>query len=110
MLGAHSFPGNVRELEAMVFDAVARHESGKLALDAFKDWLGAKPAPDPATAAGSNGHADDCPDIPTLKQAEDALVEKALRLCGGNQSAAARHLGISRQALGKRLAVRKQKS
>ena len=41
LLNTYAFPGNVRELEAMVFDAVARHQGGSLALQAFKDAMGA---------------------------------------------------------------------
>ena len=41
--------------------------------------------------------------LPTLKQAANDLVEKAMAHTGGNQSAAAKILGISQQALSKRL-------
>ena len=40
MLSSYDFPGNVRELRALVFDAVARHISGPLPLDAFAETLG----------------------------------------------------------------------
>src|SRR6185369_4969440 len=36
LLAVHSFPGNVRELQAMVADAVARSEAGVLSLDPFR--------------------------------------------------------------------------
>ena len=35
----YPFPGNVRELQAMVFDAVARHRSGILSMDAFREAI-----------------------------------------------------------------------
>src|SRR5207237_5001560 len=41
LLNTYAFPGNVRELEAMIFDAVARHQGGSLALQAFKEAMGA---------------------------------------------------------------------
>jgi DNA-binding protein Fis len=41
--------------------------------------------------------------LPTLKQIEQLLVDEALRRAGGNQAIAAMMLGISRQALNKRL-------
>ena len=41
--------------------------------------------------------------LPTLKEAEDALVAAALRHADGNQGVAAGLLGVSRQALNKRL-------
>jgi DNA-binding NtrC family response regulator len=39
-LNTYSFPGNVRELEALVFDAVARHQGAVLSLHSFKETLG----------------------------------------------------------------------
>lgn len=41
--------------------------------------------------------------LPTLKQAEQNLIDEALKRAKGNQSIAARSLGITRQALNKRL-------
>ncbi|HCB13479.1 MAG TPA: hypothetical protein DEP36_07940 [Gammaproteobacteria bacterium] len=44
--------------------------------------------------------------MPTLKQATDLLIQEALRRSSGNQTAAAKLLGISQQALSKRLRSR----
>ena len=41
--------------------------------------------------------------FPTLKEAEDSLIEEALRRANGNQTIAAELLGISRRALNNRL-------
>jgi two-component system, NtrC family, nitrogen regulation response regulator GlnG len=41
--------------------------------------------------------------LPTLSQAEEALIKEALNRAEGNQGVAAGMLGISRQALNKRL-------
>lgn len=41
--------------------------------------------------------------LPTLKEATQLLIDEALRRAKGNQSHAARLLGISPQALSKRL-------
>jgi DNA-binding NtrC family response regulator len=107
LLNTYAFPGNVRELEAMVFDAVARHPGGSLSLQAFKDAIEAgRPL-----MAGERGTAPALPSqsswdtepLPTLKEAEDALVAAALRHADGNQGVAAGLLGLSRQALNKRL-------
>jgi DNA-binding NtrC family response regulator len=107
LLNTYAFPGNVRELEAMVFDAVARHPGGPLALHAFKEAMEAgrallagepmaAPAPPPARAWEAES-------LPTLKAAEEALIAAALRHAAGNQGMAAGLLGVSRQALNKRL-------
>jgi DNA-binding NtrC family response regulator len=107
LLNTYAFPGNVRELEAMVFDAVARHQGGSLSLQAFKDAIeAARPlvAAERASAAvlpSQNGW--DMEPLPTLKEAEDTLIDAAMRYADGNQGVAAGLLGLSRQALNKRL-------
>jgi len=46
--------------------------------------------------------------FPSLREAEDHLVAEAVRLSDNNQGIAASLLGISRQALNKRLSKRKK--
>jgi DNA-binding NtrC family response regulator len=107
LLNIYAFPGNVRELEAMVFDAVARHQGGTLSLQAFKDAMGAGQsllAGEPLSVLPLPSQSPwDTEPLPTLKEAEDALVAAALRHADGNQGVAAGLLGLSRQALNKRL-------
>ena len=105
LLENYHFPGNVRELRAMVFDAVARHKSGPvLGVKSFrktiKEQLNASPR-------GKKGEAQVVATgerFPTLKEAERLHIEEALRRAGGNQGTAAALLGISRPALNRRLA------
>jgi len=42
LLSRYDFPGNVRELRAMVFDAVARHTTGPLPIEPFLESTGGK--------------------------------------------------------------------
>ena len=103
MLSNYHFPGNVRELESMVFDAVARHQRGVLSLQGFKAAIGSEldsmeRTEAPAVPAGM--FADH---LPTLKEAEQYLIEQALQRAKGNQGIAASMLGLTRQALNKRL-------
>jgi DNA-binding NtrC family response regulator len=110
LLASYPFPGNLRELQAMVFEAVARNESPKLGLERFKELirrereglvessLGTAPAC-PVDSSGGVSFAH----FPTLKEAESVLIEKALLLANSNQGVAASLLGISRQALNRRL-------
>jgi DNA-binding NtrC family response regulator len=107
LLSNHNFPGNVRELESMIFDAVSNHRSGKLSMDLFKRHIFREEQP---IVTDSEQCLDevDVPisfsqKLPTLKQAERFLVAEAMRRAEGNQSIAAMSLGISRQALNKRL-------
>jgi DNA-binding NtrC family response regulator len=103
LLDNYHFPGNVRELRAMVFDAVARHKSGPvLSAKSFrktvKQQIGNKTAlKGSATRAGNDDR------FVTLKEAERLHIEEALRRAGGNQGTAAALLGISRPALNRRL-------
>jgi DNA-binding NtrC family response regulator len=106
LLGTYHFPGNVRELRAMIYDAVSQHHSGVLALRRFDQSIGAPP-PSPLATQSSTAPGDELLSfalrLPTLKQAGELLVREAMRRSGGNQTQAAKLLGISRPALNKRL-------
>jgi DNA-binding NtrC family response regulator len=108
LLLCYSFPGNVRELQAMVFDAVSNHTSGILSMDTFKPRISPK-QPSMETGAGESPISLSSlvsfhEQLPTLKEIEDLLIAEAMSRAGNNQSIAAMSLGISRQALNKRLA------
>ena len=107
-LGTYGFPGNIRELRAMVFDAMARHDRGVLSLAGFREAIGSQCRPTAASPLPflqglRAGNSPPAGPIPTLKEAEEALIAHALRIANGNQGIAAAHLGITRQALNKRL-------
>lgn len=112
LLSTYDFPGNVRELETLIYDAVSRHESGVLSLESFKNVIDMErgkllhtPAViDPASLSLEQFLTG----FPTLKQAETFIIERALERAKGNQGIAASILGITRQALNKRL-IRKKK-
>ena len=106
-LEVYDFPGNIRELKALLFDAVARHERGVLSLTLFRERIGITQAAvrhDPLTYLdGSGSLSAESRKMPTLKEAEETLIAHALRFAKGNQGIAAKYLGITRQALNKRL-------
>jgi two-component system nitrogen regulation response regulator GlnG len=106
LLNTYNFPGNVRELEALVFDAVTRHQGTILSLESFTEAITGKPQlaatelpEEPPTALTAWFPAQ----LPTLKEVEEALLTEALSRADGHQSVATALLGISRQALNKRL-------
>jgi DNA-binding NtrC family response regulator len=106
LLSAHHFPGNVRELESTVFDAVSSHRSGKLSLEIFKSRIYQNRAVKPLhvpQAVREGASVTFSERLPTLKQVEELLVTEAMKRSKGNQSVAALNLGITRQALNKRL-------
>jgi len=107
LLSTYHFPGNIREMESMVFDSVSSHRSGKLSMDLFKSHIFQKPpAPEkerPQQVQREGVSVSFSDRLPTLKELEQNLVDEAMRRAGGNQSIAALSLGITRQALNKRL-------
>ena len=112
LLKKYPFPGNVRELQAMVFDAVTRQDSKTLSLDSFKSYI-AHHKEDRALSfepvVEKSAIFISCTELPSIKEATQLLVDEAMRRANGNQSAAAKLLGISQQALSKRLKVKTSK-
>jgi transcriptional regulator with PAS, ATPase and Fis domain len=107
LLSSYHFPGNIRELKAMVFDAVAKHKSGVLSLGCFNDYIMTNGKfTQPEIVIPEQGLSS-MPDIsgrfPTLKEVEDFMISEALRRSNANQGIAASLLGITRQALNSRL-------
>lgn len=114
LLSNYNYPGNVRELQAMVFDAVAQHESGMLPLESFKEFIKEgrsrtqtillPTTQDVTYGISLSGH------FPTLKEVEDYFISEALKRANDNQGIAASLLGITRQALNQRLKRRAKSS
>jgi len=116
LLQTYTFPGNIRELRAMVYDAVSQHRRGIMALDLFIDAVGLtvkKSGSEPAvmTLDGDDNGAGISSEaavvfsekLPTLEQAARQLIDEAMKRAQGNQSLAARMIGISQPALSRRL-------
>jgi len=107
LLSTYHFPGNVRELKSMIFDAVSKHQSKMLSLLSFKAFI----SPEELNKLiGTEDRASEkTPNIsfaeilPTLREADQVLINEALNRARGNQTIAARMLGITQQALSKRL-------
>jgi DNA-binding NtrC family response regulator len=108
-LSMHSFPGNVRELRSILFDAVFQCASDHLLPGVIKACLDVKLDEKERDIGKRGGELSGASEIhfpsklPTLKGSAELLINEALRRTGGNQSKAARLLGITHQALSKRL-------
>ncbi|MBW8759442.1 MAG: sigma-54-dependent Fis family transcriptional regulator [Burkholderiales bacterium] len=101
-LTAREWPGNVRELKAVVESAGALILPGCNEVDAELLRLASG---DPADAGASPGPVDASsgPLEAALNELELRLVRDAMAAAGGNQSEAARRLGVSRVGLIKKL-------
>jgi transcriptional regulator with PAS, ATPase and Fis domain len=96
-LERHTWPGNVRELRNVLERAVLTCRSECLGADDLVfDSRGEDGAAEAAVAS---------PRVPPSHQEERARIEAALAACGGNQTRAARMLGIARSTLCVRLEV-----
>jgi DNA-binding NtrC family response regulator len=109
-LGTYCFPGNVRELKAMVYDAVSVHRDRMLSMDTFIKAIERLQSECVAIGADTprqnpfSGFAE----LPTFTDAAAFLVMEAMDRASGNQTLAARLLGISQPALSKRLKMLKE--
>lgn len=107
LLAGYDFPGNIRELQQMVYNAVNLNGSHQPINQYFQDHIhksnpcdcmenGLADAPETKTLEFSKK-------LPTLKEATRLLISEAIKRTNGNITEASRLLGISRQALSKRL-------
>ena len=112
-LRGYSWPGNIRELQSVLKQALLR-ASGAILLPAFLPDLSGNPAESSSLAPGADfgleayiGQqlAPDAQDIyaATHRQVDRVLLPRVLEYTGGNQHQAARLLGIARQTLRQKL-------
>jgi DNA-binding NtrC family response regulator len=107
LLASYGFPGNVRELRAMIYDAVSVHRDRVLSMETFIKAIG---------SAGENAVGEPrlpgeglfagMENLPTITDTVEQLICEAMARADGNQTIAARLLGISQPALSKRLSRR----
>ena len=97
LLRYYHYPGNVRELESIVAHAVILCDGDVIRASDLPDQVRAGAAP---TLALPNYSADN---VPTMNEMEDLLIRTALDRFNGNQTEAARKLGISRSTLWRKM-------
>jgi transcriptional regulator of acetoin/glycerol metabolism len=97
LLLSHPWPGNLRQLSHVIASAVALAGAGCLIEPEHfpDDFIGQARSQSSRVATTR----DTTSDLVTLDQAEADLIERTIRACHGNVSAAARALKVSRSTL-----------
>jgi len=104
-LAQYTFPGNIRELQNIIFDCLGACVDDQLTIQQFQKLLGEAYAP---LAAPSHPMLETTSvtfgiDLPSLKEVRAELISEALRRSNNNQSGAAQLIGVTRQAISKYL-------
>jgi DNA-binding NtrC family response regulator len=105
LLSTYHYPGNVREFQSMVFDALSKHQGRTLSMEVFKAYINkfSTGYDVPQTSQSGDTVFAVLDKLPTLKESGRLLVQEALNRSQGNQVIAAHMLGITRQGLNWRL-------
>jgi DNA-binding NtrC family response regulator len=114
LLSGYDFPGNLRELGLMIYDAVSTHRSGALSLEVFREKIrqqkekSNKTGPPPGAAPVDTSIADKTKVVfgdsfPTLAELEEIYLKEALERADGDENAAADLAGITPHTFSSRL-------
>ena len=108
LLLSYPWPGNVRELSHVIERAVLWSRGPTLDVEHLSlTSPDHDAAPTPRSSSADADAGADAPALPPqgvdLAQWEKAMIERAMREAGGNQTKAAQRLGISRDTLRYRL-------
>lgn len=93
MLLNYDYPGNIRELENIIEHSIIVAEGNTITKDDLPDYIPfTQSLPEPA-------HRSEEVSFKTLSQMEEELIRQTLKKCRGNQTQAAKKLGIGRTTL-----------
>lgn len=107
LLSNYNFPGNVRELGGLIYNAISMHTAGVLSLETIKQKIFSDGIMENEYLKKGQIKMDKLlrlPDpLPSLKEMEEILINEALKRSDGNQTIAAQLLKMSRRALNNRI-------
>lgn len=102
LLESYHFPGNIRELESMIYNAVSLSAGGMLSLKPIEDYILKHRNNENITNIETKikdtvilSIATSSGELPSIEEAERYLLTRALERAGGNQSIAAPMLGMT---------------
>lgn len=107
LLATYSFPGNIRELQSLIVDAVSRNSSSVLSLAFFKAYMRQQKSPEPTPEDNVDATISYSGEFPTMREVEEYFINEAMKRSAGNQSIAAELLGVSQSTLSRRLRNKK---
>jgi DNA-binding NtrC family response regulator len=101
VLATYPFPGNIRELESMIFDAATSSKSERLSLEPFRSYIRQSEPAAKTEATGQSIVASTLKEkIDSISQmTEKQMIIDALNKTNQNRTKAAELLGISRRTL-----------
>jgi DNA-binding NtrC family response regulator len=110
LLSTYTWPGNIRELKGLLFDAVSRNQTDTLKLqylkEKLKDLRGESPerTTDPsAVVQALEKKVTFSASLPTAKELELMLIQEAFQRTNGNKTQAADLIGVARITVIRRL-------
>ena len=101
LLENYTFPGNIRELQAIILDAVSRQNGSILGLNTIEESIFRGKSRRKDILSGNDGDGPLVsfgPVLPTMLEVRHLLVKEAMGRAGGNISLAAKFIGITRQS------------
>jgi DNA-binding NtrC family response regulator len=107
LMGYH-YPGNVRELEAMITDAVSRHTSHILSTQSIKAHIAAGSSCNstPSSFPTESSFFSDV--LPKYHEIRGMLIDEALKRTDNNHTRAAEMLSVSRQVIWRHVNSKKE--
>ncbi len=97
------YPGNIRELQSLIYDAVSRSQASGITVESLERKSDSKTSSlRPHQEVSWDSIVGCFGRFPTLREAEECLIEIAMKQSGGNQSSAAELLGVSQSTMSRR--------
>ena len=105
----HTWPGNIRELENVLERAVLLNSGAEIDGDTIREQIASSPVDQFEQSTGSDHQVSGYCVSMSLKEVEDAHIQKVLNHHGGNKTRAARDLGVNVKTVYNRTVGRSRK-